>query len=272
MLARRADGFHDLDTVFLPIGWHDTLVVAPADDLAFSSSDPALAADADANLVVRAARALADHAGIAPRAALHLDKRIPYGAGLGGGSSDAATALRALAALWRLDVPEADLHRLATSLGSDVPFFLDPRPMRATGRGEVLAPLAHADGTPYAFPYALAVAVPAVHVSTAAAYRLVRPHAEGRPDLADLVASNDLDRWRRALVNDFEAPVVAAFPALAAVRRALKDAGAGYVSMSGSGSAFLGVFERPHDAAAAAEALAHAGHRTWSGASADAKP
>ena len=264
VLRRRADGYHDLDTVFLAIPWHDALTAAPADALAFSSSDPHLPAD-DTNLVVKAARALAAYAGIEPTAALHLDKHLPYGAGLGGGSSDAATTLHALEGLWGLDVAKDDLHRIAAHLGSDVPFFLDPRPMRASGRGERLAPLLHPDGAPYVFPYALAVVVPPVHVSTADAYRLVRPNETNRPDLGAVVGSNDLDRWRRDLVNDFERPVAAAYPALAGVRAALHDVGAAYVSMSGSGSAFFGVFERLSDAHAAAEALGHAGHRTWAG-------
>ena len=264
VLRRRADGYHDLDTVFVAVGWHDTLTVAPSPSLAFSSSDPALPTDAS-NLVVKAALALAKHVGIKPYAALHLGKQIPYGAGLGGGSSDAATTLRALTRLWSVDVSDEALHAMAARLGSDVPFFLDPRPMHATGRGEALAPLVVPGGSAYTLPYPLVVAVPDVHVSTADAYRLVRPNDMNRADVAATVASSDLGRWRRDLVNDFEAPVVAAFPALAAVRTALTDAGAAYVSMSGSGSAFFGVFEDEPRAAAAAERLAASGNRVWHG-------
>lgn len=264
VLRRRADGYRDLDTVFVAIPWHDTLTASPSDALAFSSDDPSLPTDAS-NLVVKAALALAEVAGVKPKAALHLSKRIPYGAGLGGGSSDAAAALQTLTHLWKIDVSDEALHALAARLGSDVPFFLDPRPMHATGRGERLAPLVFPDGSSYTLPYPLVVAVPTVHVSTADAYRLVRPNDTNRADLAETVRSNDLDRWRRDLVNDFEAPVVAAFPALAAVRTALGDAGAAYVSMSGSGSAFFGVFETVDQAVGAAEALAASGNRVWHG-------
>ena len=260
VLRRRADGFHDLDTVFLPIGWADEVRAAPADALSLSTSDPALPTD-DGNLVVQAARALAAHAGIEPRARLRLDKRVPYGAGLGSGSSDAAATLRLLAEVWSLDVAEADLHALALDLGSDVPFFLDGHPARATGRGERLEPLVDADGHPYRCPFWLVVAVPDVHVSTAEAYGLVTPRDDNRPALAAAVVSNDLERWRAEVANDFLAPVEAAHPEIAAVRRALVAGGAGYASLSGSGSAVFGAFEREADARAAAEALP--GCRVW---------
>ncbi len=279
VLARRADGYHDLDTVFVAIGWHDTLAADPAPDLRLAVTGAAdLAADLAAsgdNLVLRAARALAAHTGTSAGASLHLGKAIPHGAGLGGGSSDAAAALVLLARLWDLDVPTREMHALARTLGADVPFFLDPRPMRATGIGDVLAPLVGADDgdddAPYRLPYPLVVVVPeGVRVSTAEAYRLVTPAAVGadgkaRVNPAAVVATNDLDRWRRELVNDFEAPVVAAHPPLAALRAALVDAGAAYVSMSGSGSAFFGVFEDDTLAVAASQALRYAGHAVWHG-------
>ena len=255
VLRRRPDGFHDLDTVFLPIGWADTVSAEPADALSLTTSDPALPTD-DGNLVLRAAQALCPWAGAEPGARLHLDKRVPYGAGLGGGSSDAAATLRLLTDLWGLAVPEADLQALALDLGSDVPFFLSGMAARAGGRGERLAPLVDADGAPYRCPFWLVVAVPPVHVGTPEAFRLVTPRDHGRPDLGAAVVSNDLDRWRREVTNDFQAPVEAAYPAIRAARRALAEAGAGYTSLSGSGSAVFGAFEAEREARTAAEALA----------------
>src|SRR5690606_11016050 len=114
----------------------------------------------------------------------------------------AAHTLRLLAALWGLDVPEADLHALAAALGSDVPFFLLDGAALATGRGERLTPLLDEGGRPYRLPFALVVAVPPVHVATAEAYGLVTPEDLGRSDLAAVVPSNDLDRWCAELVND----------------------------------------------------------------------
>lgn len=262
VLRRRPDGYHDVETVLLPIGWADTLEAVPVHDLGFTCSDAALPTD-DGNLVVRAARALAAWAGIAPRAALHLDKRVPYGAGLGSGSSDAAHTLRLLAGLWDLEVPAADLRALAAALGSDVPFFLLDGPALATGRGEVLTPLRGEDGAPYRLPFALVVAVPLVHVATAEAYRLVTPQDGARPDLVAAVVSNDLDRWRQELTNDFEGPILALHPEVRAAKARLLAEGAGYAALSGSGAAVFGVFERAADAAAAAGALGAEGLRVW---------
>ncbi|WP_457651782.1 4-(cytidine 5'-diphospho)-2-C-methyl-D-erythritol kinase [Rhodocaloribacter sp.] len=263
VLRKRPDGYHDLETVLLRIGWADRLTARPSDRLTLTCSDPALPTD-EGNLCMRAALRLREAFGVTRGAALHLDKRVPYGAGLGGGSSDAAATLRLLVALWGLDASEARLHRLAAALGSDVPFFLGPEAAFATGRGERLLPLRDPrTGAPYRLPFPLVVVAPPVHVSTPAAYALVRPRAADRPDLRALVASNDLARWRAELVNDFEAPVFAAHPALRRVKERLVEAGAGYASLSGSGAAVFGLFEDAARAQAAAEAARREGHRVW---------
>ncbi|HMB90771.1 MAG TPA: 4-(cytidine 5'-diphospho)-2-C-methyl-D-erythritol kinase [Rhodothermales bacterium] len=266
VLRRRPDGFHDLETVFLRLAWADEITVRPTPQIMLTCSDAALTTD-ESNLVMKAARLLADEMQVEAGAALHLDKHLPYGAGLGGGSSDAATTLRLLADAWHLDVPEDTLHRLALTLGSDVPFFLGPEAAYATGRGEVLTPLRDpATGEVYTLPFSLVVVVPPVHVNTAEAYRGVQPNDTNRPDLRALVTSNYLDRWQRELVNDFEASVFAAHPAIQEVKEALLNAGADYASMSGSGSAVFGVFEDDAKATAAAEAARLTGHRVWHGA------
>lgn len=261
VLRKRPDGYHDLETVFLRIPWADVVTArsAPKGGITLTCSDASLTTD-ESNLVMKAAVRLAAMGGVAEGVALHLDKQLPYGAGLGGGSSDAAATLRLLVDFWHLDVSDEELHTLALDLGSDVPFFLGAPAAYATGRGEKLTPL-----EAYRLPHPLVVVVPPVHVSTAEAYARVRPYAENRPDLRTLVASNDLSRWRAALVNDFEAPIFDAHPSIRAAREALLAAGAGYAAMSGSGAAVFGVFEEEHRAAAAAEAARHAGHRVWHG-------
>ncbi len=265
VLRRREDGYHDLETVFLRLPWSDHLTARPAARITLTCSDPLLPTD-EGNLCVRAARRLAGAYGVASGAALHLEKRVPYGSGLGGGSSDAAATLRLLSALWGLEPDEKALHEIAAGLGSDVPFFLGPPAACAAGRGERLTPLLDAAGkSPYTFPYELVVAAPEVRVSTAEAYRRVRPNAENRPDLCALVASNSLARWRAELVNDFEASVFEAYPAVQSVRDALLDAGAAYAALSGSGSAVFGVFDDPGSATAAAEAARATGHEVWQG-------
>ena len=258
VLRRRPDGFHELATVFLPIGWADAVTAAPDRQLALTTSDPALPTD-DGNLVMRAAQALREHAGVEAGARLHLDKRVPYGAGLGSGSSDAAATLRVLDDLWDLETPESDLHQLALALGSDVPFFLVAEPAHATGRGEILTPLRAGD-VPYRCPFWIVVAVPPVHVSTADAFRGITASDRDRPALGDLVASNDLGLWRRQLANDFEAPVAAQHPEVAAALATLRET-AGYAALSGSGSAVFGVFEGEATARATADRLVDA--RVW---------
>lgn len=260
VLRQRADGYHDLETVLVPIGWHDRLTVLPARAFGFTCSDPSLPAD-ERNLCVRAAQALAAHLGTEPHGALHLEKHLPHGAGLGGGSSDAAHTLRLLADHWGLDVSAATLHTLAAGLGSDVPFFLHDEAMLATGRGEVLEPLG---AEPYQLPFALAVVMPPVQISTAEAYALVQPEATARPDLRAVILSNDLDRWRDELANDFETPILARYPAIRAARQRLLEAGAGYAALSGSGAAVFGVFEHAEAARQIAEEAKAEGQPAWS--------
>lgn len=265
VLRKRPDGFHDLETVFLRIPWADTLTAQPAGQITLTCSEASLSTD-ETNLVMKASLRLAEAAGVEQGAALRLDKRLPHGAGLGGGSSDAAAALRLLAAFWGLDVPDETLHALALGLGSDVPFFLGPAAAYATGRGDVLTPLRDpATGAIYRLPYALVVVVPPVRVSTAAAYARVRPRAAPRPDLRTVVVSNDLARWRAELVNDFEEPIFEMFPAIRAVKEDLLEAGAAYAAMSGSGSAVFGVFEDGDTATAAAEGARRQGNSVWRG-------
>jgi len=260
VLRKRADGYHDVATVLHRIGWADRLTAAPADALTMTCSDPALPTDVD-NLCLQAAQRLQAAFDVAQGARLHLDKRVPYGAGLGSGSSDAATTLQLLDDLWGLDAAPEELHAIAAQIGADVPFFLDGPAALATGRGDELTPLQDAGGTPYAMPYALVVVVPDVHIATPEAYGLVTPRASGRPDPGGVVRSNELARWRAELVNDFEKPVVDAYPAVGLARDLLDEAGAGYVALSGSGSAVYGVFEQARAAQAAEEAARAAGHR-----------
>ena len=249
--AKRSDGFHDIETVFLPIPWFDHLRAAPAETFRFTCSDPHLPVD-ESNLCVRAAHMLMIHLKL-PGVALHLEKRLPYGAGLGGGSSDAAHTLRLLNDFWHLNLDKNTLHTFAAALGSDVPFFLEDTAMYATGRGEVMEALVHpVSGAPYQFPFEMVLVIPPVHVSTADAYQHIKPNKQGRPDLREVVLSNNLARWRPFLVNDFETSVCAAYPLITEVKKRLLAEGAGYAAMSGSGSAVFGVFDDAARAGAAA--------------------
>lgn len=265
VLSKRDDGFHDIETVFLQIPWADRIAVEEANRLSLTCSTDALPTD-QSNLCLQAAHRLAQAYGVEQGAKLHLEKHLPFGAGLGGGSSDAATTLRLLNELWCLNAPDEHLHQLATELGSDVPFFLGPPAAYATGRGEQLSPLRDPQsGAPYRFPFVLVLVVPPVHVSTAEAYGRVRPQASGRPDLSAIVASNDLARWRTGLVNDFEMPVFKAHPEVYEAKLLLLEAGAGYASLSGSGAAVYGVFDEAKEALDAVHIAQRNGHRVWHG-------
>lgn len=248
VLRRREDGYHDIETVLVPIAWYDTLTVKAADGLTMTCTDSALPTD-DRNLCVRAARLLAERLKVSDGAAIHLVKRIPYGAGLGGGSSDAAVTLRLLTELWDRSPAADELHAVAREIGADVPFFLDTGADYATGRGDELESL-EALGP---VPYTLVVVKPPFTMSTPEAYRLVEPCAEGRPDLRELVASRDLDRWRAELTNDFEAPVFARYPEVARLKEQFRQRQADYSALTGSGTAVFGIFERSAAARQAAE-------------------
>lgn len=226
--GRRADGYHDLETVFQTISLHDTLVFRESDALTLTCDDPSIPAD-ETNLVLRAARAVG-----AERTAIELRKRIPAGGGLGGGSSNAAATLRALGG------ERSDLHELALSLGSDVPFFLLGGTAYAVGRGEVLTPLASLAGIP------LLLVLPEERVSTREAFARITRYSKP----LGIEAYGD----RSNFTNDFEEPVFAMHPGLRALKERLYDAGAVWAQMTGSGSTIVGAFAdaATRDVAAAA--------------------
>lgn len=226
--GRRPDGYHDLETIFQTISLHDTLSFMPSQTLSLQCDDPAVPTD-QSNLVVRAARALG-----VDNVAISLHKRIPAGGGLGGGSSDAAATLVALA---RQGVSQDRLQEIALSLGSDVPFFLMGGTAYATGRGEQLVPLPRASGIP------LLLVLPEERMSTARAFGMLRKYS----------APLGLERARRLagdagslpvgeLINDFEEPVFAELPQLRSWKERLSACGATFAAMSGSGSTLFGVF------------------------------
>jgi 4-diphosphocytidyl-2-C-methyl-D-erythritol kinase len=261
VLRERPDGYHDIETILHRIDWADTITAAPADALSLTCSDPALPTDAD-NLCLQAAHRLRDAFDVTAGADLHLEKRVPYGAGLGSGSSDAAATLRLLTRLWDLNPSPETLHEISGAIGADVPFFLMEAPAAyATGRGDTLSPLS-SDGELYRLPFPLLIVVPSVEVSTPWAYAEVTPSDASRPDLRRVVPSNDLTRWQSELTNDFEAPVAAAEPSVRSVRDALRDTEAAYVSLSGSGGAVYGVFETVEAAREARTAVQSSEMRT----------
>ncbi len=240
VLERRDDGFHTLQSIFLAVDLCDELSFRSTSNNIELHCEPAMTVHASDNLVYRAATLLKDTAGKPDWGAkITLRKNIPAGAGLGGGSSDAATTLLALNTAWNARVPVDELMSMAASLGSDVPFFISSRPSFVTGRGEVIQPL---DCQP---SWDVVLVTPNVHVNTAWAYRALqrtsrRPPSDMASSFLSFVETGHIDEC--ILVNDFESVVIAQYPELAIIRRKLEELGPLYVSMSGSGSAMFGLF------------------------------
>ncbi|GAB4402754.1 MAG: 4-(cytidine 5'-diphospho)-2-C-methyl-D-erythritol kinase [Bacteroidia bacterium] len=237
--GKRADGYHLLETLLYPVRDHcDDLWLEPRQDDRCVLTIEGLALDSTPadNLCVRAWEALRRALPDLPGVTLHLRKQIPAGAGLGGGSSDAAFTLRGLNQLYALGLDTAQLAHIATPLGADVPFFLYDQPLLARGIGTDFEPL------DLDLPYTLRVFPQPIHSSTVAAYRALdyRQCPVGR-DLRAVLAQ-PVATWRTDLVNDLEGPVFAMYPALATAKAALYEQGAIYAAMSGSGSALLGLF------------------------------
>jgi 4-diphosphocytidyl-2-C-methyl-D-erythritol kinase len=259
--GRRADGYHLLDSlaVFPAVG--DVLRATPADSLSLTLSGPfgaGLAGEAD-NLVLRAARALSACVPGGAGARLELEKHLPVASGIGGGSADAAVALRLLAGLWEVD---ADLPALAATLGADVPVCLASVPARMAGVGEILsqAPVMPACSMVLVNP-GVAVATPAVFRARTGAFSASAVLPAGWDSVAGMTA--DLAR----LHNDLQAPAIALCPVIAEVLAALRDtAGCTLARMSGSGATCFGLFADAIAARDAARALARPGWWCWGGA------
>lgn len=239
------NGYHTLETVFYPVPLFDALEIKTMDEK-FPSDVPcdlkisgdAVDCDEQKNLVVRAYNLLAEDYEM-PRVHAHLVKRIPSQAGLGGGSSDAAYMIRLLDERFRLNIGNAEMERYAAKLGADCAFFITSEPSYATGIGEILEP---ADGPKGNLNgYYIAIVKPDVAVSTKEAYQAIEPQKPAK--CCRNVVHQPIETWKEDLKNDFEAPIFAQHPELAAIKQKLYDLGASYAQMSGSGSALFGIFK-----------------------------
>ncbi len=239
VLRRREDGYHDLDTVMFPVqGLYDTVEAVPCGGQEAVLTTCGIAVDCPPaqNLCLKAWRLMRARYGVGP-VRLTLEKRVPYGAGLGGGSSDATAVLLLLNELFGLRLQETELMALAAELGSDTAFFVRNTPQRCTGRGEVLSPFSlDLSG------YRLLIVKPVQGIPTREAYRGVRPRMPESPLTERLRLP--VGRWQGSVTNDFEPTVFAVCSEVRAIRDRLLAAGAVYASMSGSGSAVFGLFDR----------------------------
>lgn len=236
---RPTDGYHNLETVFYPTPLTDALEITPLSECptekyVFHQSGIPIEGEAQHNLVVKAYKLLDEEFDLPP-VEIHLFKRIPSGAGLGGGSSDAAFMLKGLNDLFGLEMSAEALENRAVRLGADCPFFIRNQATFAEGIGDVFSPISLS-----LKGYQLLLVKPDVFVSTKEAFALVKPH---KPEVSlKEVVQTPVERWKAQMVNDFEASVFTQFPAVAEIKSLLYRHGALYVSMSGSGSSVFGLF------------------------------
>ena len=238
---RRPDGYHNLQTIFYPVPLFDELTFNEGEheDVLTLGGNP-LEGEVQDNLVLRAVRLLRQEGFSVPPLSIDLLKVIPSGAGLGGGSSDAACTVKSVAQLYGLPLSEEQMKRLVAKLGADCPFFINPRPLYAEGIGNVFTPASLSLEGWY-----LMLVKPEVHVSTREAYAGVHPH---QPIYSLLeTAKLPVGQWAGRMVNDFEESIFASHPLLSDIKQELYHQGAVYASMSGSGSTIFGLFRsRPN--------------------------
>ena len=240
IVSKRPDGYHNLETVFYPIPLEDVLEITTvkeesAPDYTFTMHNAVFEGDNNDNLVVKAYKILAaDHK--LPKVSIALYKNIPTGAGLGGGSSDAAFTLKMLNEIAELGLSDEKLEQYAAQIGADCAFFIKNTPAYATGIGNILTPT-----TCNISGYTLVLVKPEIHISTKEAYSLVHPAAPETP--LTVISQKPVEEWKGLMKNDFEKSVFAAHPSMEGIKEQLYAMGAVYASMSGSGSSFFGIFK-----------------------------
>jgi 4-diphosphocytidyl-2-C-methyl-D-erythritol kinase len=248
VLRKRADGFHDIETVFYPISFYDALEVITSENthqpqweewVRFKSTGLTIEGKPDENLCVKAYHLLKNHFPQLPAIDMHLHKAIPMGAGLGGGSADGAFALQLLNDKYNLNIPKSQLVEFAAMLGSDCPFFIINKPCFASSRGEMLEeiPLPLSG-------YRFILVNPGIHVNTRWAFSALIPRDTEPSNNLKYLVTEPISRWKDTVSNDFEVPVFEKYPQIRMIKEQLYDAGAVYASMSGSGSTVFGIFDR----------------------------
>ncbi len=240
IIDKRDDGYHDIESLIVPINLYDVLEIIEnkenCEDILFTSSGFPIDVDAKKNLVVRAINLLKQDYRLPPLK-VHLHKHIPMGAGLGGGSSDAAFALKLINEMFDLSLSCNTLEGYARQLGSDCALFINNQPVIVKGRGDVLEPAVFNIND-----YEIKLIHPRIHISTAEAYANIIPH---KPEIAvSTIIKQPISTWKEELFNDFETFAFAQYPELKNIKDQLYAQGAVYAAMSGSGSSIFGIFPR----------------------------
>lgn len=242
---KRTDGFHNLETIFYPVPLNDALEIIHADSfltsnkISFSISGTKVTGNEADNLCIKAYELLLKDFPALPPIQMHLHKNIPMGAGLGGGSANAAFTLQLLNDQFKLNISEKLLLQYSLQLGSDCPFFIINKPCLATGRGEMLEPI-----DLNLMGYQIVLVNPGIHINTSWAFSKL--HIQLNNNSATpltTILNNPIESWKKNLVNDFETPVFDAFPEIKLIKETLYNLGALYASMSGSGSSIFALFK-----------------------------
>ncbi len=237
IIGKRADGFHNIETVFLPVSFHDALeIIENPHQTELVVSGISVEAD-DNNSCVKAYQLLKNRFPQLPFVKIHLHKTIPLGAGLGGGSADAAFTLQVLNSKFNLNLSQQQLMEFALELGSDCPFFIINKPCFAIGRGENLSEI-KIDLS----DYKIHLVNPGIKINTAWAFSQVHPKISGKK-ISEIIQQS-IETWKHDLVNDFEKIIFSTYPKLETIKNNLYAQGATYAAMSGSGSTVFGIFKK----------------------------
>jgi 4-diphosphocytidyl-2-C-methyl-D-erythritol kinase len=240
ILGKRNDGFHNLQTVFYPVAIKDTVEIIvhqnPLEEVVFSSSGIPVDGTQDDNLCIKAYRLLKRDFPHLPSVKMHLHKNIPMGAGLGGGSADAAFMLQLLNNKFNLQLEQNELIEYSKLLGSDCPFFILNSPCFATGRGEILQKLDFSLSN-----YKILIINPGIHINTRWAFGELQKNES--QDALDELIQLPIAQWKNFISNDFELPIFKKHPEIEVIKNKLYESGAIYAAMSGSGSSVYGIFD-----------------------------
>lgn len=244
IVKKRQDGYHDIETVFYPVNWCDALEIIELKDQAepfvFSESGLVIQGKKEDNLIFKAWKLITEIKSI-PAIKVHLHKNLPMGAGLGGGSADAAFFINLVNKKFDLHLSYLEKSELASKLGSDCSFFINNEPVLAIGKGNVFSPISIDLSN-----YYLLVVYPNIHSNTKNAYDGIVPKPP-KTDLRSVIENEPISEWKKHLVNDFEETVFIKYPQIKTLRDSFYENGALYACMSGSGSSVFGIFDKEPD-------------------------
>jgi 4-diphosphocytidyl-2-C-methyl-D-erythritol kinase len=236
IISKREDGYHNLETIFYPINLWDELTIREDEKFTLVTTDPLLNSEHN-NTIIKARDLISELAGTEIKALVTLNKRIPIGAGMGGGSSDGAAALILFNKLYDLKIPKEVLFSLALKIGSDAPFFIEPKPKLGSSRGEIFKSIALMIDKP------ILIVNPGIHISTSWAFSKIRPKIPKiHLNQIEFGENNSLSNLKNNIINDFELVVFESHPIIKEIKDKMYDLGAEFSLMTGSGSTVFGIF------------------------------